>query len=138
MQIKIQLIGDVKVPEKAPGGAWYDVSAGKDIEYKAGERVMIPLGFACRLPDGYEACLVARSSTYKKYGLLQANAFGVIDPAFCGPGDQWHFQCHAVRDGVVKAGERVAQFRIQAVQPDAEIVLGELDSPDRGGFGSTG
>lgn len=40
---------------------------------------LIPLGVAMKLPKGFEAVVVSRSSTYKKCGILQANSLGVID-----------------------------------------------------------
>ena len=32
-----------------------------------------------QLPEGYEALLAPRSSTYKKYHILQTNSVGVIE-----------------------------------------------------------
>jgi dUTP pyrophosphatase len=39
------------------------------------------------LPEGYEAIMAERSSTFKNYGILQGNAIGVIDSSFCGDND---------------------------------------------------
>lgn len=40
---------------------------------------LIPLGVAMKLPEGYEAIVAPRSSTFKNYGIMQTNSFGVID-----------------------------------------------------------
>ena len=91
------------------------------------------------LPDGYEAHVVPRSSTFQKFGILQTNSMGVIDQAYCGDGDEWKFPALAMRDTVIHVGDRICQFRICAHQP--AIVFNEvshLGSTDRGGFGSTG
>ena len=58
---------------------WIDLHAAEDVDMKAGEFRLIPLGVAIELPEGYEAHVVPRSSTFKNYGLLQANSMGVVD-----------------------------------------------------------
>lgn len=118
---------------------WIDLRAAETVELKAGEHRIIPLGVAMKLPAGYEAHVVSRSSTFKHYGLLQTNSMGIIDESYCGSGDQWHFSVYATRDTVVNANDRICQFRIMEHQP--RIVFeerSELEAVDRGGFGSTG
>ena len=61
-----------------PGSDWVDLRAAEDLDLKAGEFRLIPLGIAVALPEGYEAHVVPRSSTFKNYGLLQANSMGVV------------------------------------------------------------
>ena len=106
---------------------------------KAGEFRVISLGVSMKLPEGYEAHLVPRSSTFKKWGVLQVNSMGVIDNSYCGDNDVWGFPALAIRDTVIRKGDRICQFRIQKVMEPVEFVEVErLDAPDRGGFGSTG
>ncbi len=118
---------------------WIDLRAAKEMELKAGTYAMIPLGVAMKLPEGYEAHIVPRSSTYKNYGLIQTNHMGVVDESYCGDNDQWHMPVYALRDTVIHVNDRICQFRIMEHQP--KIVFEEveaLSAPDRGGFGSTG
>ena len=118
---------------------WIDLRAAETVELKAGEHKIIPLGVAMKLPAGYEAHVVSRSSTFKNYGIIQTNSMGVIDESYCGSGDQWHFSAYATRDTVVNVNDRICQFRIMEHQP--RIVFEEreeLEAVDRGGFGSTG
>ncbi|MCR4596073.1 MAG: dUTP diphosphatase [Lachnospiraceae bacterium] len=118
---------------------WIDLRAAEDVEFKQGEFKLIPLGIGIRLPDGYEAHMVPRSSTYKNYGLIQANHMGVIDCSYCGDNDQWFVPMIAMRDTVVHANDRICQFRIMENQPKLEFrEVDHLDEVDRGGFGSTG
>ena len=63
---------------------WIDLHAAVDVDMKAGEFRLIPLGVAIELPEGYEAHVVPRSSTFKNYGLLQANSMGVVDYTYRG------------------------------------------------------
>ncbi|MBR1780706.1 MAG: dUTP diphosphatase [Oscillospiraceae bacterium] len=118
---------------------WIDLRCAERTELKRGEFRLIPLGVGMRLPAGYEAHVVPRSSTFKNWGILQTNSMGVIDESYCGDNDQWRLPVYATRDTVIEAGDRICQFRIVAHQP--QIVFDEverLEEADRGGFGSTG
>lgn len=118
---------------------WIDLHTSEAVELKAGEFRLIPLGVAIALPEGYEAHIVPRSSTFKNYGILQTNSMGVVDFTYRGDGDQWYFPAYATRDVAIEKNARICQFRIVENQPRLEFVAVEhLDSPDRGGFGSTG
>ena len=118
---------------------WIDLRAAEDIDMKAGEWRLIPLGVAMELPKGYEAHVVPRSSTFKNFGVIQTNHQGVIDCSYCGDNDQWYWPALAMRDTHISANDRICQFRIMENQP--KICFEEvehLDGKDRGGFGSTG
>ena len=118
---------------------WIDLRAAKRVELKKGEWKLIPLGLAMQLPEGYEAHIVPRSSTYKNFGIIQTNHMGVIDNSYSGDNDQWYFPALAMRDTVIEVNDRICQFRIMKNQP--AILFEEcehLSDTDRGGFGSTG
>ena len=118
---------------------WIDLHAAVDVDMKAGEFRLIPLGVAIELPEGYEAHVVPRSSTFKNYGILQANSMGVVDCSYCGDSDQWRMPVYATRDVTIEKNARICQFRIVRNQPPLTFTRVEhLDGPDRGGFGSTG
>lgn len=118
---------------------WYDLRAAETTTLKAGEYALIPLGVGMILPDGYEANIVPRSSTFKNYGILQTNCYGVIDNSYSGDNDQWRFPAYATRDITIHKNDRICQFRINKIQPvfDFEEVE-HLNDKDRGGIGSTG
>lgn len=125
--------------EKITKGDWIDLRAAQDVVMKAGEYKLIPLGVAMQLPQGYEAHIVPRSSTFKNFGIIQTNHQGVVDCAFCGDNDQWHMPCYALRDTQIRINDRICQFRIVENQPDLVFEeVSELGAPDRGGIGSTG
>ena len=122
-----------------PGSDWVDLRCAEDVTLKAGEFRLIPLGIAVALPEGYEAHVVPRSSTFKNYGLLQANSMGVVDGSYRGDGDQWRWPAYATRDVVIEKNTRLCQFRVVENQPPLTFTrVDRLDAPDRGGFGSTG
>ena len=118
---------------------WIDLRAAEDVTMKKGEFKLISLGIAMQLPKGYEAHVVPRSSTYKNFGIIQANHMGVIDESYCGDNDCWFFPAIAVRDTEIHVNDRICQFRIMEHQPvikfeETDVLTGK----DRGGFGSSG
>jgi len=118
---------------------WIDLRASEEVELKQGEFKLIHLGIAMQLPEGYEACIIPRSSTYKNFGLIQSNHMGLVDESYCGPNDWWRMPVIAMRDTTIHVNDRICQFRIQKHQPQIQFEeVNELEGIDRGGFGSTG
>lgn len=123
---------------QAHPGEWFDLKCAEDTSMCAGEQKYIDLGVSIRVPAGYEAIMVPRSSTFKKFGILQTNGMGVIDETYSGENDILKFPAYATRDVTIPAGERIAQFRIQKNQGAIMVVeTDHMPGPDRGGFGST-
>ena len=89
---------------------WIDLHAAETVTMKAGEFRLIPLGVAIALPEGYEAHIVPRSSTFKNYGILQTNSMGVVDYTYRGDGDQWRMPAYATRDVTIEKNARICQF----------------------------
>lgn len=118
---------------------WIDLRAAKDVVLKKGDFALIPLGVAMQLPQGYEAHVVPRSSTFKNFGIIQTNHQGVIDCSYCGDNDQWFMPVLAVRDTEIHKNDRICQFRIMENQPKIQFMeVSVLEGADRGGHGSTG
>ena len=140
MEIRIKYFSDRIEKLRYINGVsdWIDLRSAEDITMKAGEFRLIPLGVGMELPAGYEAHCVPRSSTFKNFGILQANSMGVIDESYCGDGDQWFFPAYAVRDTEIHVNDRICQFRIMECQPKIFFYETTLEGKDRGGFGSTG
>lgn len=137
--IKIKYHTDIPHIEKISMGDWIDLRAAEDVHMEAGDFRIISLGVSMELPKGYEANIVPRSSTFKKWGVIQANSYGVIDNDYCGENDVWGFPAVALRETDIKKGDRICQFRINKVMEPVEFVEVEhLDGASRGGFGSTG
>ena len=118
---------------------YIDLRAAEDVSLKKGEFALIPLGIAMELPQGYEAHVVPRSSTFKNFGVIQTNHMGVIDESYCGDNDQWFMPVLAIRDTEIHVNDRICQFRIMEHQPVISFEeCNTLNGTDRGGFGSTG
>ncbi len=137
--IKIKYLKDIQKIERFNVGDWIDLRAAEDVNMKAGEYKMIPLGVAMELPKGYEALVAPRSSTFRKYGILLANSVGIIDESYKGDNDEWNFLAYATKDTQIRKNERICQFRIIQHQPLIHLQEVEsLGNADRGGIGSTG
>lgn len=120
-------------------GDWIDLKTTDMVTLREGQFRMIDLGVAMELPKGYEAWIVPRSSTFMKYGILQANNLAIIDNVFCGDADLWKFLVLATRNVTIPKGTRICQFRIMENQPQIEFqVVDKLNNKNRGGIGSTG
>lgn len=138
VKVKIMYHG---VPEikKIKQGDWIDLYTSENVAFGAGAYGCIPLGVSMQLPKGYEALVVPRSSTFKKYGLIMANSMGVIDESYNGESDVWGFPAYATRDVDIPKHTRICQFRIVKHQPAIKFERVEaLGNVARGGFGSTG
>lgn len=111
---------------------------------------LLDLGVVIELPKGFEAILLPRSSTFRKWGILQTNSIGEIDQSFCGPNDIWKMPVLATRSITIPKGTPIAQFKIQLSQkatiwqklrwlfsPKIELVkVDEFYNEDRGGLGT--
>ena len=139
MDILIKYHANIKPLEMSEKGDWCDLRAAEDVTLHAGESKLISLGVSMQLPEGYEAVIVPRSSTFKNYGIIQTNHCGIVDESYCGNNDQWFMPAYALRDTVIEVNDRICQFRINKKQPTFDFEEVEhLNSTDRNGFGSTG
>ena len=130
---KVQFIGGIERSN------WIDLRAAEDVEMKKGDFKLIPLGIGMILPEGYEAHVAPRSSTFKKFGIIMTNSLGIIDNSYSGDEDQWRFPALAMVDTKINKGDRICQFRIVESQPEITFMeVPHLNEVSRGGFGSTG
>lgn len=161
-KVKIPVVFHDKKCHFESFGDWIDLKSSQDVKYLCPTKdvrtrevtlpsVFIDLGISMKLPKGLEANIVPRSSTFNKFGLIQWNHYGVIDHEYCGMKDRWKFGGIAIKQGEVKRGDRICQFRVNVSQRatfwqklkflicDIEFVeVDKLDTKDRGGFGSSG
>lgn len=139
LTVKVKYHTDILPIEELDKGDWIDLRAAEDVEMKAGDFELISLGISMKLPEGYEAHLLPRSSTFKNWGIIQANHMGVIDNSYSGNNDIWRYPAIALRDTKICKNDRICQFRIMEKQPKFGLLtVEEMDDQDRGGFGSSG
>lgn len=132
---------DVSLPRyESDRAAGFDLAAAVDVTIAPGEVRLVPTGLVIEVPDGMFLGIFARSSTPLKRGLMVANGVGVVDPDYCGPGDEVKIAVLNVTPQPVRvrAGDRLAQG---ILLPAPRIQWEEAESlaeRARGGFGSTG
>lgn len=133
--------------KKTLEGEETNAGKGRDVNFNY---TLISLGVAMQLPEGFEAVIVPRSSTFKKWGLMQTNHLGVIDRSYMGNDDIWRMPVIATRNTVIPKGTPICQFRIQLSQKatmwqklkwlfSSKIELVKVNclcSTNRGGFGT--
>jgi dUTP pyrophosphatase len=177
MKIKVyikRINKELRLPKIIAKGEWIDLMASEMTKFNAPQSgtlktrkvgnteekyrnvsfdtKLIPLGVAMKLPEGFEAHILPRSSTAKGFGLVCGNSQGVVDSSYCGNDDEWKFSAIAIRETTINMGERICQFRIELSQKATiwqkikwllsngiEIVeVDNLSDNNRSGFGSTG
>lgn len=139
LKLQVKYHADIEPLVQKEGCDWIDLRAAEDVELFEGNYRLIPLGISVKLPKGYEAHIVPRSSTFKTWGIVQTNSMGVIDESYCGNGDEWMMPVYATKMTRINKNDRICQFRIVKKMPNLEIEKVEtLSEKNRGGFGSTG
>jgi dUTP pyrophosphatase len=136
--IPIQYHADIIPIEQKDNSDWIDLRSAENVTLFQNQHSIISLGVSMELPDGFEAIIAPRSSTFIRYGVLQTNGIGVIDNSYCGPDDIWMFPAFATRYTFIEKNARICQFRIQQKQPRIVLVQRQLSNANRGGLGSTG
>ena len=139
MELKIKYIHDIDRLVKIEQGDWIDLRVSEHTHLTEGDYALLPLGIAVELPEGYEAHIVPRSSTFRNFGVLQTNGIGIVDESYNGDNDMWMFPAYATRDCFIPKGSRICQFRIVKKMESIDfITVDNLGNENRGGLGSTG
>ena len=177
MTIKVLEKTEGCMPEILPMGDWIDLRLAEDVHLRAPQAnkmhirtigknpsqelrtrdvdfssYIASLGVCIEVPKGYECIVVPRSSTFKKYGVMETNSMGVIDNSYNSDEDIWKMPMVALRDTMIPKGTRIAQFRVQLSQKatfwqklrwlfSSGVKLQKVETlcnEARGGFGSTG
>ena len=138
-QIKVLYHADIDRIKNIECGDWIDLRAAEDVYLEPGDFKLISLGVSMKLPKGYEAHIVPRSSTFKNYGIIQTNSIGIIDNSYCSDKDIWMMPVYATRKTIIHKNDRICQFRIMKKMPNINFkIVEKLKGKNRGGFGSTG
>jgi dUTP pyrophosphatase len=141
MRVKVtRLDPSIPLPAYATAGAAaFDLASAETVQVPPGEIRLVGTGLVLGVPAGYFLAVLARSSTPLKRGLVVANAVGVIDSDYCGPGDEVKIQVLNVTQApvTIARGDRIAQAMVLPA-PRVEFEEATASAPTRGGFGSTG
>lgn len=137
--MKIKTIHDTLPKYMTPGAVGLDLMAKGDYTIMPKSVCLVDTGTVLKAPAGTCIILAPRSSTFKNYGLMLVNSVGIIDQDYCGDNDTLKFAYINMRDepATIKHGDRIGQAVVVQIQkPELEQVE-NMDSEDRGGFGTT-
>lgn len=141
MRVKIKRVDKtLPLPEyHTEGSVGFDVYSRIDAVIGPKEYGALPNNLVIETPAGYMLALVARSSTFKKKGLILPNAVGIFDQDFCGEEDEMIIQVYNMTDKEVRVerGERIAQGIFVPVAIAEWDEVEKMKEISRGGIGST-
>ncbi len=140
MDINIKKIKDGKLPTyESDGAAGADCYARieETVMLQAGKIMVIPLGFAVEIPEGYEMQIRPRSGLARKNGITVIT--GTIDSDYRGEVGAIVLNTEN-KSFEINPGDRIAQAVVAPVIKANWIETEELSETRRGegGFGSTG
>jgi dUTP pyrophosphatase len=121
------------------GSVGFDVCTAQAVDIAPGAIELVGTGLVVATPPGWCLLVCLRSSTPRKFGVLQPHGVGVIDQDYRGPEDELRLQLLNFTTAAVHipATSRIAQGIFLRAE---RAVWSEHDaeSASRGGFGSTG
>lgn len=121
------------------GASGFDLCTAEAAEIPPGEIALVGTGLVVATPPGWCLLVCLRSSTPRKFGVIQPHAVGIVDEDYRGPEDELRLQLlnFTPTHTHIPAGSRIAQGVF--VRTDrAEWSPHDPDGTSRGGFGSTG
>lgn len=131
----------IAIPEyQTTGAAGFDLAAAQDYHILPRSFQLVSTGLVIVTPPGHMLMLTARSSLYKKKGLILTNSVGIVDEDYAGPDDlillslrnDSNDTCH------IGKGERLAQGIFVPITRACFEETSRSAIQSRGGWGSTG
>lgn len=129
---------DITIPKLIKQGDWIDLRSAEDVDLEQYEDHLLDLGVSIKIPEGYYAMLVVRSSAFMNYHIIQTDGIGIIDNSYCGDNDIWKLPILALRKTHISKNDRICQFTIVKKENVEIDIVDHLEGINRGGFGSTG
>ena len=141
MKVKIKRLDkDLPLPQYETGGSvGFDLLCRESVTVAPQTVALIPANVIVETPPGYMLMVTLRSSTPRKRGLLIPHGVGVIDPDYCGEGDEIQIQIYNFTDQpvTIERGDKIAQGIFVRVDTAEWSEVSKMGSETRGGFGST-
>jgi dUTP pyrophosphatase len=144
MRIPVKILKvhpDAVLPEyQTPGACAFDLMSVEDVAFAPGETKLVASGLVFCFPPGHVLLIAPRSSLFRKKGLVQPHSVGIVDQDYCGPSDEVKMLLRNDSDAAVTVvkGERLCQGMLVPVVHATFDEVSSMESPTRGGYGSTG
>lgn len=141
MQVRIKTPNNEPLNYETQGACAFDFKCSEEITINPGEYKLVETWTVVETPEWYVLLTAPRSSTFKKFWLIQVNSCGIIDNDYCGDSDTIKFPFLNMRKEPVtlQVGERIGQWMFVKIEK-AELINVETmwDNKNRGWFGTTG
>jgi dUTP pyrophosphatase len=135
----LRLHDSAQQPRYATAGSnGFDLCTAEAAQIAPGEIALVGTGLVFATPPGWCLLVCLRSSTPRKFGVIQPHAVGIIDEDYRGPSDELRLQLlnFTAAPSSIPAGSRIAQgVFVRAGR--AQWSLHDPGEGSRGGFGST-
>jgi len=140
MKVRIKTYDWKSLNYETSQACWFDFKCSEDIIIKAWEFALVETWTVIETPEGYALQIQPRSSTFKKYWLIQTNWVGLIDRDYCGENDTIKFGYLNMKntDVTIEKWTRIWQWIFLKVAiADFELVDKIWNEKDRGWFWTT-
>ena len=141
MDVPIHRLHDAAQPPSyaTPGSNGFDLCTAEAAQIAPGEIALVGTGLVFATPPGWCLLVCLRSSTPRKFGVIQPHAVGIIDEDYRGPADEVRLQLlnFTAAPTTIPAGSRIAQG-VFVRTGRAQWSVHDPEERSRGGFGSTG
>jgi dUTP pyrophosphatase len=121
-----------------PGSVGFDLSTAEAVDIEPGAIALVGTGLVFATPPGWCLLICLRSSTPRRFGVLQPHAVGIIDEDYRGPEDELRLQLLNFTTAPIHipADSRIAQGVF--VRTERAVWSAHAsEHGSRGGFGST-
>jgi len=140
MKVRIKTNNGEPLAYETSGACAFDFKSVDEVTIEPGDFALVETGTVIETPKWYLLQIQPRSSTFKKFGLMQVNSVGIIDNDYCGDSDSVKFPyMNMKKESVtIPAGTRIGQWVFVKIErADFELVDNMGDNSSRGWFGTT-
>lgn len=141
MKVRIKTYDGKSLNYETEQACGFDFRCSENITIKAWEFWLVETGTVVETPEGYALQIQPRSSTFKKFGLIQTNSVGLIDRDYCGENDtiKFGYLNMKITDITIEKWTRIWQWIFLKVGiADFDVVEKLWNNKDRWGFWTTG
>ncbi len=139
MKVKIKTFDNKPLFYETSWACWFDFKCSQEITISPKEFKLVETWTVVEVPLWYMLLTLPRSSTFKKYWLMQVNSWWVIDCDYCWDNDTIKFPFINMSDKPVtlQVGERIWQWVFVKIEtPEFELVE-KMWNKDRWWFWTT-
>lgn len=125
---------------QSKGAAGFDIEASETTTIDPKSCALIPTGLIIKVPENFFLMISARSSLARKKNLMLANGVGIIDSDYCGENDVIYISVYNFSETptTIEKAERIANGIFLPVSQVTWQETDQMNTQNRGGFGSTG